>query len=255
MSVILAFANQKGGVGKTTSAVNIAASLGALGKKTLLIDIDPQGNSTSGCGINKRDLRCSTYDVLIGTETAAGAVIKTEFENLYVMPSNISLAGAEFELVDADNREARLKTAVDAIRDEYDYIIIDCPPTLGILTIDALVAADALIIPMQCEYYALEGLTQLMGSVRKIKQLYNQNLEIGGILITMYNGRLNLSLQVLEELKKHYGNKVFKTAIPRNVRLSEAPGFGMPALYYDKNSKGAALYLEAAKELIERTDG
>lgn len=252
MAYTIAFANQKGGVGKTTSAVNIAASLGVLGKKTLLVDIDPQGNSTSGCGINKRSLRYSTYDVLIGGASATDTVVKTDFENLSVLPANISLAGAEFELVEAERRERRLIEALEPIEKDYDIIIIDCPPTLGILTIDGLVAADGLIIPMQCEYYALEGLTQLTDTVRRIKQLYNPSLSLVGVLVTMYNGRLNLSIQVLNELKSHYGSTIFKTAISRNVRLSEAPGYGMPAYYYDKHSKGAQQYLDAARELAER---
>ncbi len=252
MGKIIAFANQKRGGGKTTSAVNIAASVGILGKKVLLIDIDPQGNTTSGVGINKKNLKATSYEMLIGEIDAEKAIVATEFENLSVIPSNISLAGAEFDLYQLDNREFRLKEQLQAIRDNYDYIFIDCPPSLGMITVNALAAADAVIIPMQCEYYALEGLSQLMLTIRKIKQLYNPELEICGILITMFNGRLILTMQVISELKKYYSDKLFKTPISRNVRLSEAPSFGTPVYYHDKSSKGAKEYLDVAKELISR---
>ena len=249
---IVTFANQKGGVGKSTSVVNIAASLGVLGKRVLVVDVDPQGNTTSGFGISKKSSAGTVYDVLIGRSDAADAVQKTEFENISVIPANISLAGAEFELVMADNRESRLKTALESIADRYDYILIDCPPSLGILTINALVCADGLVVPMQCEYYSLEGLSQLMLSVKQIKKRFNPALQLTGILITMYNGRLNLSTQVMDELKKYYAGKIFNTAISRNVKLSEAPSFGQPVWYYDKFSKGAALYHEVAKELMQK---
>lgn len=252
MAKIIAFANQKGGVGKTTSAVNIAASVGILGKKVLLVDLDPQGNTTSGVGISKKNLKASSYELLIGETTAEKAVLTTEFKNLSVIPSNISLAGAEFDLYQLDNRENRLKVQLDQIKGNYDYIFIDCPPSLGMITVNALAAADAVIIPMQCEYYALEGLSQLMLTIRKIKQLYNPELEICGILITMFNGRLILTMQVISELKKYYSDKLFKTPISRNVRLSEAPSFGTPVYYHDKSSKGATEYLAVAKELMER---
>ncbi len=252
MGKIIAFANQKGGVGKTTSAVNIAASVGILGKKVLLVDLDPQGNTTSGVGIAKKNLKSSTYELLIGETTAEKAIIETEFKNLSVIPSNISLAGAEFDLYQLDNREFRLKEQLEAIKGNYDYIFIDCPPSLGMITVNALAASDAVIIPMQCEYYALEGLSQLMLTIRKIKQLYNPELEICGILITMFNGRLILTMQVISELKKYYSDKLFKTPISRNVRLSEAPSFGTPVYYHDKSSKGATEYLAVAKELLER---
>ena len=252
MGKIIAFANQKGGVGKTTSAVNIAASVGILGKKVLLIDLDPQGNTTSGVGINKKNLKATSYELLINETTADKAVIKTEFKNLSVIPSNISLAGAEFDLYQLDNREYRLKEQLTQIKADYDYIFIDCPPSLGMITVNALAAADAVIIPMQCEYYALEGLSQLMLTIRKIKQLYNPELEICGILITMFNGRLILTMQVISELKKYYSDKLFKTPISRNVRLSEAPSFGTPVYYHDKSSKGSKEYLDVAKELLER---
>lgn len=252
MGKIIAFANQKGGVGKTTSAVNIAASVGILGKKVLLIDLDPQGNTTSGVGINKKNLKASSYEILIGEVEVEKGIVTTEFKNLSVIPSNISLAGAEFDLYQLDDREYRLKTQLEKIKGDYDYIFIDCPPSLGMITVNALAAADAVIIPMQCEYYALEGLSQLMLTIRKIKQLYNPELEICGILITMFNGRLILTMQVISELKKYYSDKLFKTPISRNVRLSEAPSFGTPVYYHDKSSKGAQEYLDVAKELIQR---
>lgn len=252
MGKIIAFANQKGGVGKTTSAVNIAACLGALGRATLLVDIDPQGNATSGAGVNKRNLSKSTYEVLIGECHAEDAVVPTKFKGLFVLPSSITLAGAEFELVDVKDRENRLRDALSEIRERFDYIIIDCPPTLGILTIDALSACDTVVIPMQCEYYALEGLSQLMITIRKIKQLYNPSLEIAGILVTMYNGRLNLTMAVMDELKRYYADKLFTTPVVRNVKLSESPGYGMPVIYYDRYSKGSDAYISIARELASR---
>lgn len=252
MAKIIALANQKGGVGKTTSAVNIAASVGTLGKRVLLVDFDPQGNTTSGVGVSKKGVRHSVYELVIGQADPEQCVIKTQFDNLWVVPSNISLAGAEFDLYTSESREYRLKNQLVPLCDRFDYIFIDCPPSLGMLTINALAAADGVIIPMQCEYYALEGLSQLMHTIRKIKQLYNPQLEIVGILITMYNGRLILSAQVVAELKKYYADKLFSTTISRNVKLSEAPGFGTPVLYHDKFSKGAGEYLEVAKELVER---
>ena len=253
MGRIITFANQKGGVGKSTSAINIAAETGALGKKVLLVDSDPQGNASSGVGIfNKRNVKYSTYSVIMEPSSVRDAIQHTEFENLDIMPSNINLAGAEIELIDMEARHRRLKDALDIIKDEYDYIFIDCPPTLGLLTVNALVASDGIIIPMQCEYFALEGLAQLSVSIKKVKQLYNPKLELVGILITMYNGRLNLSIQVMSELKKYYGDKLFKTMITRNVRLSEAPSYGKPIRYFDKYSKGAQAYADVTKEILER---
>ena len=253
MAYIISLANQKGGVGKTTSAVNCAAAVGALGKKTLLVDLDPQGNATSGVGIQKRGVKISSYDVVIGRAKASEAVVDTGFANLFAIPSQIALAGAEYELIDMEKREHILKNALAEIADDYDYIFIDCPPSLGILSINALAASSGVIIPMQCEFYSLEGLSQLMLSIRNVKRLYNPGLEITGILITMYNGRLNLSAQVLEEIKKYYADKLFATGIVRNVKLSEAPSYGEPIIYYDKYSKGARAYNDVAKEILERT--
>ncbi|MBR5543390.1 MAG: ParA family protein [Oscillospiraceae bacterium] len=252
MANIIAFSNQKGGVGKTTSAVNTAASLGNLGKKVLLVDFDPQGNATSGVGISKKSVVNSVYDLVIGRCSAKEAIIDTRFKNLSVIPSHISLAGAEFELVDENNRESKLREALNTVSDDYDYIIIDCPPSLGLLSINALAASTGVIIPMQCEYFALEGLSQLLLTIKQVKKLYNPELDITGIMITMYNGRLNLTLQVMDELKKYYADKIFRTTIARNVKLSEAPSYGEPILYYDKYSKGGLAYTEIAKEIIER---
>ena len=252
MGKTLTFANQKGGVGKTTSAVNTAAAMAYLGKKVLLVDCDPQGNATSGVGINKRQIVNSTYDLLIGRVSGKDCVINTEFKNLDIIPANIALAGAEFELVELENREKRLRNGIESAKADYDYIVVDCPPSLGILTVNSLVAADGIIIPMQCEYYALEGLSQLMLSIRQVKKLYNPDIEITGILLTMYNGRLNLTLQVVNELKKYYANKIISTPVVRNVRISEAPSHGMPIIAYERYSKGSLAYIEIAREIMER---
>lgn len=252
MAKIIAFANQKGGIGKTTSAVNVAAGLGILGKRVLLADLDPQGNTTSAVGVNKRSIKASSYDVLIARTPCEQAIIDTGYKGLHILPANMNLAGAEFELVSADKREARLRDGLSQVADKYDYIIIDCPPSLGILTINALAASDGVIIPMQCEYFALEGLSQLSMTIRQVKKLYNPSLDITGIIITMFNGRLNLSLSVLEEIKKYYRDRIFATPVPRAVRLSEAPSYGRPIQYYDKHSKGADAYNDIAKELIQR---
>ena len=252
MAKIIAFANQKGGVGKTTSAVNVAASLGILGKKTLLIDLDPQGNATSGVGIAKRTLKGTVKDVLSGEIDVKNVILTTSFKNLSIIPTNVSLSGAEFDLYNDEGSEYNLKDALKTISDDYDYILIDCPPSLGMLTINAFVASDGIVVPMQAEFYAVEGLSQLITTTKRIKKHYNEELNIVGILITMYNKRLLLSMQVMDELQKYYPDKLFNTCISRNVKLTEAPGFGKPAYYHDKHSKGAQEYLDIARELISR---
>ena len=252
MSAIISFANQKGGVGKTTSAVNVAAALGKRGKNVLLIDMDPQGNATSGVGISKKNIKYSIYEVLLGEVSAKDAIIATKFKNLSVLPATIALAGAELDLNEMDDKGRGMVKAIEAIKNDYDYLIIDCPPTLGLLTINALSASDGVIIPMQCEFFSLEGLSQLILTVKRVRQSYNPTLEITGILLTMYNGRLVLTNQVIEELKKYYSDKLFKTPITRSVKLSEAPSFGEPICYYDPYSKGSLEYNDIAKELMLR---
>ena len=251
MSKTVCIINQKGGVGKTTSAVNLAAAVGSKGYKTLLIDIDPQGNATSGFGINKRELKLSSYDLLVHSTKAKDIIIETEFQNVSIIPSSIDLAGAEIELIEMKKRESNLKNAIALVKSDYDFIFLDCPPSLGLITINALCAADTVLIPIQCEYYALEGLSQLVATVRQVKKLYNPLIDIEGILLTMYDGRLNLTQQVVEEVKRALPHKVCKTIIPRNVRLSEAPSFGVPVIEHDPNSKGAYCYRELAKEIIK----
>ena len=252
MGKIISFANQKGGVGKTTSCVNIAASLGILDKKVLIVDLDPQGNTTSGVGIAKKGLKGGTRELLSGKMQPKELIVETPFRNLWVIPTNTALSSAEFDLFEFDETEKRMQMALNEIIDEFDYILIDCPPSLGMLTINAFTASHGIIVPMQCEFYALEGLSQLMITINRIKRLYNPDLNVSGILITMYNGRLLLSMQVMAELKKHYADKLFETKISRNVKLTEAPGFGKPAYYHDKSSKGAKEYIEVAKELAAR---
>ncbi len=251
MGKIISVFNQKGGVGKTTTAVNLASALGIAGKRVLLVDLDPQGNSTSGLGINKQRALISSYEVLIGTAKVADAVCKTEYKNVDIMPSKSDLAGAEIELTEFEKRESRMKMALLQLREEYDYIFIDCPPSLGLLAINALGASDTVLVPIQCEFFAMEGLSQLMATVRQVKRLYNPMLELEGVLLTMYDGRLNLTQQVVNEIKKYFAKKLYTTVIPRTVRLSEAPSYGMPIQYYDKRSKGAAAYEKLAKEFLK----
>ena len=248
---IIAITNQKGGVGKTTTSVNLSACLAYLGKKVLLIDIDPQGNATSGIGVNKGEIQGCIYDVLIDDEDVKNVIRPSKIETLDVIPATISLAGAEIELVSTISREVRLKHALQDVKEHYDYILIDCPPSLGLLTINALTASDAVIIPVQCEYYALEGLSQLLSTVRLVQKHLNQDLYIDGVLLTMLDARTNLGLQVIEEVKKYFQDKVYKTIVPRNIRLSEAPSHGEPIITYDSKSRGAEVYLELAREVIK----
>jgi len=253
MSYILTLANQKGGVGKTTTAVNLAAFLGKKKKKVLVIDLDPQGNATSGLGVDKGELETTIYDVLVNEEPMADAIWESSAENVSICPTNINLAGAEIELVNVMSREQVLKEALKPISDDYDYILIDCPPSLSILTINALTASDGVIIPIQGEYYALEGLTQLVDTINIVKKKLNKNLSILGVVLTMFDRRTQLTRQVEEEVSNYFGDKVFNTHIPRNVRLAEAPSHGVAILDYDKNSKGAKAYESLAAEVIKRT--
>lgn len=252
MGKIISIVNQKGGVGKTTTAINLAAAIGMAGKKVLLVDADPQGNSTSGFGISKNDVKTTLYELLVGGGKAEDATIKTEFKNVSVIPSSMDLAAAEVDLINMEHREAQLKMVLAGQRENYDYIFIDCPPSLGLITINSLNASDTVLVPIQCEYFALEGLSQLMASVRQVKRLYNPTVEIEGIVLTMYDGRLNLTGQVVSEIKKYFADKLYKTVIPRAVRLSEAPSYGMPIQYYDKRSKGSDAYNSLAKEFLKR---
>lgn len=251
MGKIIAVTNQKGGVGKTTTAVNTAAGIAKLGHKVLLIDTDPQGNATSGVGIDKRTVKYSSYSIMIDDVAAAESVMNTDFDNLDIIPSSIDLAAAELELADSEHRESKLKNALAVLKQDYDYIFIDCPPSLGLITTNALCAADTILVPIQPEYYALEGLSQLIATVRLIKRKYNPYLEIEGVLLTMYDGRLNLTQQVVQEVKKFFPKKVFSAVIPRGVRLSEAPSFGMPIMYFDKSCKGSAAYMELSQEITQ----
>jgi len=250
LAKIIAITNQKGGVGKTTTTVNLGACLATLGKKVLLVDIDPQGNTTSGIGINKADVQYCIYDVLINDIHPKDAIADTDIENLKIIPATIQLAGAEIELVPTISREIRLKKSLQLIRHMFDYILIDCPPSLGILTVNSLTASDSVIIPIQCEYYALEGLSQLLNTVRLVQKHLNTSLQIEGVLLTMFDARTNLGIQVIEEVKKYFQQKVYRTVIPRNVRLSEAPSHGQAIITYDPRSKGAEVYLELAKEVM-----
>lgn len=252
MAKIVSFSNQKGGVGKTTSCVNISAQIANKGKKVLMIDMDPQGNATSGLGLQKSKIKNTIYDVIIGHCSAEEAIIKTKFKNLSVIPANIELAGAEVELSELEGGTNFTKIALDSIKDDFDYIFIDCPPSLGMLTVKALSISDGIVVPMQCEFYSLEGMSQLLNTVKKIKTMYNPGLQIVGILLTMYNGRLTLTNQVVAELKKYYADKLFKVPISRTVRISEAPGYGEPICYHDPYGKGSLEYAAVAKELMMR---
>ena len=243
MGKIIAIINQKGGVGKTTTAVNLSAALGQLGCRVLLADLDPQGNATSGVGINKREVKVSSYHVLMEESGAAEAILPTRFKGLSILPSNIDLAGAEIELVEKENRAKSLRAALLRVKEDYDFIFIDCPPSL---------ASDSILIPIQCEYYALEGLTQLMQTVRTVKRLYNSSITVEGVLLTMYDSRLNLTNQVVGEIKKYFADKVFRSTVPRSVRISEAPSYGEPICYYDKANRGTLAYQRVAEELLER---
>lgn len=251
MGRTIVVANQKGGVGKTTTAVNLSACLAGEGKKTLLVDADPQGNATSGLGIDKRKISLSVYDVLINERAAADAVIKTGIDGLYVMPSNMDLAGAEVEMVSMMSRETIMRRALDEIRDDYDYILIDCPPSLGLITLNALAASDEVLVPIQCEFYALEGLSQLINTIKLVKKHINKDLEVEGVVMTMYDARTNLSAQVVEEVRKFFVDKVHSVIIPRNVRLGEAPSHGVPITVYDEKCIGSEAYRNLAREVIE----
>lgn len=250
MAKVLAITNQKGGVGKTTTTVNLAASLAAAKKRVLLIDLDPQGNATMGSAIDKGKLTVTVYDVLIGNKSVREARVFSEAGKYDILPANRELAGAEIELVDIENRETRLKDSLQTVQDDYDFILIDCPPALNLLTLNGLCAAKSVMIPMQCEYYALEGLSDLVNTIRKVRANLNTDLQIEGLLRTMYDPRNSLALQVSEQLLKHFGDKVYRTVIPRNVRLAEAPSFGLPALYHDRESRGTQAYLALAGELM-----
>jgi chromosome partitioning protein len=248
---VIALANQKGGVGKTTTAINLGAGLASLDRKVLLVDVDPQSNSTSGTGLPKTGVGPTTYDLLRG-EGGAQAIHPTEFPNLSIVPSTRDLVGAEIELVEIPDREHRLKQALDGIRDTYDFLLVDCPPSLGLLTLNGLCAADEVLIPIQCEYFALEGVTDLMETIERVKITLNPMLEIGGVLLTMYDERTNLARQVADDIRAHFGKKVFRTVIPRSIRLAEAPSFGKPIMAYDIKSKGAEAYLALAAEILSR---
>jgi len=248
----IAIFNQKGGVGKTTTNINLAAGLAIKGKKVLILDIDPQGNTTSGIGIVKKGLEITTYEILIDDKiNPERAILRTCVENLDIIPASVNLAGAEIELVQLEGREQRLKKAIEKIKSKYDYIFIDCPPSLGLLTINSLTAVDSVLIPIQCEFYALEGVSQLMSTIDIVKKNLNPNLEIQGVILSMFDGRTNLSIQVVEEVKKHFKEKVYTTVIPRNIRLAEAPSYGLPITEYDPKSKGAEAYIEFAEEFLE----
>ena len=253
MKKAIAIFNQKGGVGKTTTNINLATCLSLMDKKVLILDIDPQGNTTSGMGISKKGLRNTMYEILVDDKLdPRKAIIHTNIKNLDIIPASVQLAGAEIELVQLEGREKRLKKALNKIKDDYDYVFIDCPPSLGLLTINSLTAVDSVLIPIQCEFYALEGVSQLMSTIELVKKNLNPDLEIQGVILSMFDGRTNLSIQVVEEVKKYFREKVYSTVIPRNVRLAEAPSFGMPITEYDPRSKGAEAYRDFAEEFLEQ---
>lgn len=253
MGKAIAIFNQKGGVGKTTTNINLGASLAMLGLKVLIVDIDPQGNTTSGIGVSKRALSDTVYELLIQDNyDPKKAILHTGIKGLDVIPANVDLAGAEIELVALDGRETRLKKSIDKIRDDYDFIFIDCPPSLGLLTINSLTAVDSVLIPIQCEFYALEGVSQLVSTIELVKKSLNQDLEIEGVVLSMFDGRTNLAIQVVQEVKKYFGSQMYSTVIPRNIRLAEAPSFGMAITEYDPRSKGAKAYKAFAEEFLER---
>ena len=252
MGRIIAVANQKGGVGKTTTAINLSSCLAAKGQKVLAIDMDPQGNMTSGLSVEKDDVEYTVYDLLIGEASIEQIICKNVFENLDVLPTNIDLSGAEIELLDVDNKQFILKEKVEEVRDNYDFVIIDCPPSLSLLTINAMTTADTVLVPIQCEYYALEGLSQLMNTIDLVKSRLNENLEMEGVVFTMYDARTNLSLQVVENVKDNLNQTIYKTIIPRNIRLAEAPSHGLPITHYDPRSTGSESYMMLADEVINR---
>lgn len=254
MGRVIAVANQKGGVGKTTTSVNLSACLAEAGKRVLLIDIDPQGNATSGLGIDRRSVKASVYDLLLEDMSPVDAMVPTGIGGLFVVPATMDLAGAEIELVPRISRENRLKRVLDPVKNQFDFILMDCPPSLGLLTINALTAADSILIPIQCEYYALEGLSQLMDTFKLVREALNTSLEVEGVVLTMFDGRTNLSIQVVEDVKRFFRGKVYRTIITRNVRLSEAPSHGLPITAYDPKSKGAEAYTELAREVIEHVE-
>jgi len=255
LAVTIAIANQKGGVGKTTTAINLSACVSEIGKRVLLIDVDPQSNSTSGLGVDREQIVKSSYDVLVNGDPAKNAVLPTMMDTLHILPADINLVGAEIEMVGMMAREHMLKKALASIQDSYDYIFMDCPPSLGLITLNALTAANKVLVPIQCEYYALEGLSQLMNTIKLVRQNLNPALEVQGVVLTMFDGRTNLAIQVVEEVKKYFKNKVYNTVIPRNVRLGEAPSYGLPIIRYDEKCLGSATYMDLAREFIANEEG